>query len=299
MAVSKCVIVTGASGLLGRAVRKEFIDAGWTCVGTAFSRATGDLVKVDIREKAEVEDLISKHKPDVVVHAAAERRPDKVQNSPDEAERLNVIATQNIVNECSKRNIFLIYISTDYVFDGRSPPHKPDTPTNPLNAYGKLKLKGEEVVLQYRNSGVLRVPILYGNIEYVGESAVTTLLSGIRKHPEPVKMCNYQHRFPTFCPDVALVLRQIAEKHSTDPVFTGTWHWSGEECYTKYEMALTIAEVLSLPSNHLIPLTEPPSDGALRPKDSQLDATVLKQLGFGRQSPFKATIKGVLLPFAS
>ena len=296
--MSKKVIVTGASGLLGRAIKAEFDRAGWSCIGTAFSRARGDLEKVDLTEQSQVEALLSKHNPSIVVHSAAERRPDVVDKRPHEAEILNVAATQHLVDACAKQKVFVLYISTDYVFDGKAPPHKPTYPPNPLNSYGRLKREGEKVVLQYPKSGVLRVPLLYGEVEWLGESSVTTLLEGVRKHPEPVKMSNYELRYPTYCPDVAMVIRQISEHHLSDPAFTGVWHWSGADCMTKYAMATAIAEMFSLPHEHLS-ADDTPSGGVSRPYDSQLDCTELQKLGFGKQTPFSEGVKLVLQPYVS
>lgn len=290
--------MTGASGLLGRAVKAEFDKAGWTCIGSAFSRARDGLEKVDLTQRGQVEKFISKHTPSIVVHSAAERRPDVVDKRPGDAETLNVTATQYLVDACAQQNAFLLYISTDYVFDGRAPPHKPTCPPNPLNSYGRLKRQGEEVVLKYPKSGVLRVPILYGEVEQLGESSVTALVEGIRRHPEPVKMSNYELRYPTYCPDVAMVIRQISERHLSDPAFTGVWHWSGADCMTKYAMSTTIAELFSLPHNHLC-ADNTPSSGAPRPYDSHLDCTELLNLGFGKQTSFREGVKVALTPHFS
>ena len=295
---AKRVVVTGASGLLGRAVKAEFDKAGWTCVGTAFSRARDGLEKVDLTERDQVEALISKHNPSIVVHSAAERRPDVVDKRPREAEAMNVVATQYLVDACAKQNVFVLYVSTDYVFDGKAPPYKPTCQPNPLNAYGRLKREGEKVVLKYPNSGVLRVPILYGQVEQLAESSVTALVEGVRRHPEPVKMSNYELRYPTYCPDVAMVIRQISERHLSDPAFTGVWHWSGADCMTKFAMATAIAELFSLPHEHLC-ADDTPSSGAPRPYDAHLDCTELQSLGFGNQTSFREGMKAALQPYFS
>ena len=292
-------MVTGASGLLGRAIRREFDKHGWECVGTAFSRVGPGLSKVDLRDKGEVDALIEKYSPSVVVHSAAERRPDVVEKSPKEAEKLNVSSTQFLVDACAKKNIFLLYIGTDYVFDGKDPPYKPTSETNPLNAYGKMKLAGEEVVKKYANSGILRVPVLYGEVERPDESAVTVLLKGLLKYPEKASMCNYQLRFPTHCSDVALVVRQISEHHLEQPAFTGVWHWSGNECMTKYGMAKIMAEVFSLRSDHLIPVNEPSVGGTPRPYNTQLDCSELESVGIGNHTPFRDGICCVLKDFVA
>ena len=174
--MKKKVLVTGASGLLGRAILKEFTQCGdvWEVLGLAYSRAKGNLKKVDLRNKDEVESVIEEFKPSLVIHSAAERRPDIVEKSEEETKMLNVTATRTIAEASAKADAFFLYISTDYVFDGTSPPYKPTDKPNPLNKYGQSKLDGENVTLEFLpRSGVLRVPILYGPVEYIHESAVT------------------------------------------------------------------------------------------------------------------------------
>ena len=174
--MEKRVLITGASGLLGRAILREFTQCsvGWEVLGLAYSRARENLRKVDLKNKDEVKTVMDEFKPSLVIHSAAERRPDVVENGEEETKKLNVIATRTIADAAAKANAFLLYISTDYVFDGTSPPYKPTDKPNPLNKYGQSKLDGENVTLEFLpRSGVLRVPVLYGPVEHLHESAVT------------------------------------------------------------------------------------------------------------------------------
>ncbi|XP_057312375.1 methionine adenosyltransferase 2 subunit beta-like [Hydractinia symbiolongicarpus] len=170
------VLITGASGLLGRAIKTEFEKVSdWKILGLGFTRLDGGLKKVDLQNDEEVIQLIDEFKPDVLIHSAAERRPDFVANHEKETEQLNVKATETLAKHVNKYGGFMLYISTDYVFDGTSPPYKVSDATNPLNKYGMSKLQGErETLLHCKYSGVLRVPILYGPLKYVDESAVTS-----------------------------------------------------------------------------------------------------------------------------
>ena len=168
------VLITGASGLLGRAIFNELtVNTDWNIVGLAYSRVGPNLKKIDLCNSKEVEEFLLEFRPDVVVHSAAERRPDVVENQEEKTKQLNVTSTETIAKVVSQLNAFMLYISTDYVFDGKHPPYAPNAQTNPLNKYGQSKLDGEIVARQICNAGVLRVPILYGPIEYIKESAVT------------------------------------------------------------------------------------------------------------------------------
>jgi len=186
--MSRKVLVTGASGLLGRELLRRFAQQKWKCLGLAFSRAGGELVRVDLRDRREVEKVLDDFRPTVVVHAAAERRPDVVEQQPEAASRLNVSATETLAELCSKYGIFLIYMSSDYVFDGRSPPYHPDSPTNPPNKYGQTKRDGEVAVLKHAGTAVLRVPVLYGQVEQLGESSVTNVFSAVLNSDKEAKV---------------------------------------------------------------------------------------------------------------
>lgn len=182
MASSRRVLITGASGLLGRALMKVFLDApGWEVLGLAHSRVSGTLKKVDLLNFDETTRIVEDFKPHILIHSAAERRPDVVSKNPSGTEKLNVGTTEflaKLVEDFNKGLVkpchFMLYISTDYVFDGTQPPYKPDHPPHPLNKYGESKLAGEQAVMRCQKSGlILRVPVLYGDVEYLGESAVT------------------------------------------------------------------------------------------------------------------------------
>lgn len=290
--------MTGASGLLGRSVLKCFTAAKWEVLGLAYSRAEGHLQKVDLCDAGQVEEVLQQFHPDVVVHCAAERRPDVVEHQRDKTVELNVSATHTLADLCSKKAIYLLYISTDYVFDGRAPPYVPSAPTSPLNAYGITKRDGEGVVLRYSGLGVLRMPVLYGPLEYLGESAVTTLFSSVLDPSKPAKMSDYEQRYPTHVANCAQVCLGLAERQISKGDAAGIWHVSGKESFTKYTMALAMAEVFGLSGDHLIPVKEA-STGAIRPYDCHLDTSATENIIPITYIPFKEGIKTVLDPFLS
>ena len=184
MASKHRVLITGGSGLLGRAILKLFSNSDqWEVLGLAHSRTTGALKRVNLLDFEEAKRVVKEFKPHVLIHSAAERRPDVVENNEEACIKMNVGVTEILALTINELNSglempehFMLYISTDYVFDGKSPPYKPLDKPNPLNKYGKSKLAGEQVMLKsHPGGGILRVPILYGNVEYLKESAVTGL----------------------------------------------------------------------------------------------------------------------------
>ncbi|KAF9923715.1 hypothetical protein FBU30_006218 [Linnemannia zychae] len=274
------VLVTGASGLLGRAVVNEFKNAGHEVVGVAYSRVNGDLKKLNLEDTDAVQSFVSAANPDVIVHCAAERRPDVVEKDPSGAKNLNVWVPGMLADLANDRGIMLIYISTDYVFDGTHPPYDVRDKPNPLNLYGQTKYDGEKKVKEYDSSAIiLRVPILYGITEYNGESAVNSLIDNV-KSGKTTSMDNYAIRYPTNVADVARVIKDLSVKVRQEKVFiSGILHFSAQEKYTKYEMCEVIAQDLGASIDHLTPVSTPPKDGTLRPYDCHLSNRCLAGVG--------------------
>ncbi|KAM9130137.1 methionine adenosyltransferase 2 subunit beta isoform 2-T2 [Pangshura tecta] len=241
------VLITGATGLLGRAVYKEFNENNWHAVGCGYSRARPKFERVNLLNFVEVHDIIQDFQPHVIVHCAAERRPDVVESQADAVSQLNVTASGNLAKEAG--------------------------------------------------AAVLRIPILYGEVENLEESAVTVMFDKVQFSNKSANMDHWQQRFPTNINDVASVCRQLSEKRMLDPSIKGTFHWSGNEQMTKYEMACAIADAFNLPSSHLRPITDSPVVGALRPRNAQLDCSKLEMLGIGQRTPFRVGIRASLWPF--
>lgn len=296
--MAKRVLITGASGLLGRAIYREFLkDNSWETLGLAFSRVKENLKKVDITDENQVKEVISTFKPSVIIHSAAERRPDVVENNPTGTQQLNIQATEHICQAAKSIGAWVLYISTDYVFDGTSPPYNEDAKPNPLNKYGQSKLEGEKITLGASSeNSVLRVPILYGDIEYLSESAVTILFENILAGKESIAS-DYEIKYPTHCGDIAYTIRQLADKRLQIPEkVCGVFHWTSNEKMTKYLMSVAMASAFSLDTNNIIP-DKNPSKGAPRPYDTHLSCEKMETLVSGRRTLFSDGIKSVLEPY--
>jgi len=285
----KTVVVTGATGQLGRQCVKAFEGAGWNTVGTGFSRANPPaILKVDLGNVGEVIRLLEEVKPKVVVHCAAERFPDKCDADPEGVERLNVQASNGLAQECANRDVILIYISTDYVFDGKpgAAPYETDAPTSPPNFYGETKLAGEQAVLSaWKKSVVLRVPVLYGEVEENKESAVNVLLDTVwnKAGKDRVEMDHWSIRYPTNTSDVARVLKDVAERYTSTADIGSlprVLQFSSEDRMTKYEICQKLSGVTGLSIDHIVGNDKnDPNAAVVRPYDCHLSTKVLKDLG--------------------
>lgn len=291
------VALIGASGLLGRAVTNELAAfPRWQVVRTAFRHGDASTVTLDVRDESAVREFITDHAPDAIVVAAAERRPDVCENDPALARALNVDALGFIASAAREIGSWVLSISTDYVFDGTRPPYQPDDAPNPLNAYGRSKLDGEQALLQSSaQSCVLRLPLLYGPVIDWGESAVTSLTPAIVESvrgPAPAVMDAWATRYPTFTPDVAVVIRQLLERHEIGESVTGVKHWSGDEPMTKFDIAQSIARVLNVDAR--ITAQHTPIDTTPRPQNCHLASDALEALKIGQRTPFDIAIRSVL-----
>ncbi|CAE8599577.1 unnamed protein product [Polarella glacialis] len=301
------VLITGATGLLGRQVMRVFREKGWTVRGLAFSRASGDLVKVDLFDHAALDAQFADFQPDIVIHLAAERRPDKLEQDKEYATRINSDVARS-VGELSKRHgAWLIYPSTNYVFDGKAAPYAEDAAPTPLSVYGESKLAGEVSVAQvHPEAAILRFPLLYGPVERLDETSVTTMLSAV-KEGTSVKLDNWQERFPTSTEDLAEVIQAMSQARLTCSCkadFSGVFHWQANERQTKYTMGMAIAQIAGISTAHLVRIDDAPAPGsAPRPQFERMLCTRLeKLLGIEGQpqrfrSDFKESLGRHLVPF--
>ncbi|WP_041415817.1 dTDP-4-dehydrorhamnose reductase family protein [Shewanella halifaxensis] len=288
------IMVTGASGLLGRALIKQLgQNSQQQIIACGYSRFGPNIERLDLTQAAQVSSFVAKHKPDIILHCAAERRPDVSEQDPQAALALNSEATQFLTQAASQHGAWLLYISTDYVFDGSQSPYREDAETNPVNFYGQSKLKGELVVSDAQQGfAILRLPILYGEVESLNESAVMVLLNHLVDTAEQ-SIDNWAIRSPTSTADVAAAItKMIALKQAGEPL-AGHYHFSAKETMTKYQMLLVMGELLGLATGHLIPVTSP-TDSAKRPKDSTLSCERLVSLEIESKVPFRIGFKRAL-----
>ena len=257
--------------------------------------------------KFDVENLDLSSRTDLIL-GAANRFPDKCDADPEGARKLNVEATDHLVQATSTRSILLIYISTDYVFSGApgEAPYEADALPSPPNLYGQTKLDGERVVLDAtKHTGlgiVLRVPVLYGKAEEPKESAINVLMDTVWKAQEvkadnaQINMDHWAQRYPTNTEDVGRVCKDVATKYleagDVRSKLPRILQFSSEDRYTKYEICELFAEIMGLPIQDKIEANNTggdPRSGVQRPYDTHLSSQTVKDLGINVQTQdFKA-----------
>ena len=263
------VLVTGAKGQLGTDL-VEVLQA------KSFEVIALDLDEVDLTDREAVLRTMAGLSFDAVIHCAAYTAVDKAEDDRDACYAINVTATQTLAEVCAQRDAKLLYISTDYVFDGSGErPWAVDSPREPLSVYGKTKSEGEDVVRELvRKHFIVRISWVFGRHGAINFVKTMTRLG---KERESIGVVNDQVGSPTFTEDLSVLL---AEMVATDKY--GTYHATNEGTCSWYEFAKEIMRVQGL-SCEVKPLrsSEYPTK-AQRPKNSRLDKTCLDNAGFAR-----------------
>lgn len=249
------VLVTGANGMLGQDLCPILEDAGCFVIET-------DVDNMDITKPEETEVFITGTHPDLVIHCAAYTNVDKAEEDLETASKINAAGAENIAKVCGKLDIPMVYISTDYVFDGKNNvPYKPDDKTNPINNYGLTKLQGEEAVKKYcKKYYIARTSWLYG---IHGKNFVETMLS-LKDKPE-LKVVDDQIGCPTWTVELANGILKLLQKPY------GTYHVCGSGHTSWYGFAKEIFEQSNINVNIVPCTTDEFPRPAKRPQYSVMD----------------------------
>jgi len=270
------LLVTGASGLLGTRICQLAAKQNYE-VYSAHSEHIpqfGTPIKLDITDGTALKRLFDKTKPNVVVHSAALTDVDKCEKEKDLAWKINVESTSNIAQLCHKHNCFLVYVSTDYVFNGEKGNYKETEQTAPINNYGLTKLKGEEEIKQSRAEYcIARTSVIYGSIPAAGKvNFALWLIENLRKKEETKTVTDLWNS-PTLNTNLAEMILETIEKR-----ITGTFHLAGTTRLSRYEFAQKIAETFDLDENLLRPTSSEKMPWiAKRPRDTSLNVEKAKQ----------------------
>ena len=227
-------LVTGAKGMLGQDLCPMLEKAGYTVIKT-------DVDNMDITNFENVKSVISKEKPDIIVHCAAYTNVDKAEEDMKTARLINSTGTENVAKICGENDITMVYISTDYVFAGdKKEAYLPDDKTNPINNYGLTKLEGELAVQKYCSKYfIARTSWLYG---LYGKNFVETMLS-LADKPE-LKVVNDQVGCPTWTVELAEGILKLLKTKKY-----GIYHVCGSGQTSWYEFAKEIFKQANLNVN--------------------------------------------------
>ncbi|CAN5555883.1 dTDP-4-dehydrorhamnose reductase [soil metagenome] len=244
------ILITGANGLLGQHLVKLILDSTSNEIMATSKREPRLVIQdsrihyysLDITDGMAVNLLLEKLRPDTIIHCAALTQVDECEQNPIKAWEINVTATRFLVEAAKQINAFMIFVSTDFVFDGIHGPYKETDEVNPVSYYGSTKVAAEKAVAE---SGmpyaIVRTCLLYGNILFGTRSNVISWVKENLEQGQKIKVVSDQWRTPTYIEDLAKGILLIADKK-----VTGLFHISGKDFLSPYDMAMATAEYLHL-----------------------------------------------------
>ncbi len=263
------VLVTGVKGQLGYDVVSELNKRRHEAVGV-------DIEEMDITDGASVKKVLQSVKPEAVIHCAAWTAVDAAEENAEKVRLVNAVGTENIAKECKTLGCKMMYISTDYVFDGKGEkPWQPDCKDyKPLNVYGQTKLEGELAVAEnLEKYFIVRIAWVFGKN---GKNFIKTMLNVGKTH-DTVRVVNDQIGTPTYTYDLARLLVDMIETEKY-----GYYHATNEGGYISwYDFTQEIYKQAGY-STKVVPVTtaEYGLSKTARPFNSRLDKSKLIENGF-------------------
>lgn len=241
------IIVTGANGLLGQHLVTALVKFGYgmLALGKGECRIkdfTGKYLDLDITDGVAVREVIVSHKPDLIIHAAAMTNVDECEKDKQECYNVNVTATRFLIDAAKEVKSKIIYLSTDFVFDGMTGPYKEEDIMSPVNYYGSTKVAAEKAIMESDlRWAIVRTVLVYGQTV---EGTRTNIINWVKSSLEQgkhIKVVSDQFRTPTFVDDLVIGIMLLIEKN-----IDGIFHISGREEMTPYDMAIETARYLKL-----------------------------------------------------
>ncbi|MCD7781317.1 MAG: dTDP-4-dehydrorhamnose reductase [Methanosphaera sp.] len=265
--------ITGGSGLLGQRLSAINHDEH-ELVLSHNSNPTKNTQRCDITNMEEVSKVLKKVNPDVIIHTAAMTNVDLCEDKVDDAYKINAEGTANITKVANQIDAKIIYVSTDFVFDGIKGYYKETDEVNPLGIYAKSKYEGEVELAKYTdNWAITRVSVLYG---WNTRSNFTTWVINELRNKNQINIVTDQINSPTLADNAGDAIYEIAKQDKK-----GIYHTAGNNAISRYDFCMEIADVFDLDSNLINPVTSDQfKQKAPRPRDSSLDVSkVERELG--------------------
>ena len=273
------ILVTGVNGQLGYDVVKELKKRSYEPIGV-------DKKEMDLQSDIEIKSCIEKVKPQVIIHCGAYTAVDMAEDNEELCNRINYIATKEIAKYAKALDIPMIYISTDYVFDGSKnidSEYTEEDKTNPINIYGKSKLYGEDFVRNILDKYyIVRISWVFGKN---GNNFIKSILR-LANEREELRIVNDQIGSPTYTKDLSVLLCDMIE---TDRY--GIYHATNEGYCTWYEFAKEILRLSNIDIK-LNPIsTKDYKTKAKRPMNSKMSKDKLAKNGFKKLRHWKDALK--------
>jgi dTDP-4-dehydrorhamnose reductase len=267
-------LILGANGLVGRYITRQLTDRDeWS--GTYYKREEPGLLKLDITSPKNLESIFSKTEPDCVINCTnLSGGVNFCESHPDLATRFHLDATISIGKLCEQCHTRMVFISTDYVFDGTHSSYKEDDKPNPLNTYGKLKLQAEQwITKNVTRHTIVRTTNVFGwDPETVTPNYIMSLYRAITANQQ-FKAPSFLWGNPTHVTDLASAIIELCSRE-----IDGIFHIVGNSFINRYDWALKACNLAGWNKSLVIETKNPPDNMVPRPLKSNLDTSKFRSL---------------------
>ena len=266
----KKILVTGSAGLIGTQIVKDLLDNHkqvYSCYNKT-KPELGIITHLDLTKKDDIVNTMNRIKPDVVIHLGAMTDVELCETETELAKKINTDATEILALESEKHNTFFVYMSTDYVFDGKVGMKKENDKTNPINFYGKSKLDGERVFKKITTPNI----IVRTSTPFGIHSKKMSFPIWVKKNLELEKEISVvvnQYTSPSYVPNISKMIIEIMERK-----ITGIIHLAGATKISRYDFAVQISKIINV-NKQFLKLTKMDQMDwkAQRPADSSLSVS--------------------------
>lgn len=242
------ILYTGANGLLGQKISvatSQYSNHAFLATARGANRTkylgTAAYASMDITDRTEIKSVLSEFRADVIVHGAAMTHVDECEKHKELAYRLNVVGTQNIVDAAKEINAHLIFISTDFIFDGQDGPYDENGVPNPISYYGETKLQAERIVQTVDTWSIIRTALVIGIAEDLSRSNIILWAKGALEKAQPIRIVSDQFRSPTLAEDLAQGALLVATQRAQ-----GIFNISGPDFMSIYQLVEAVAKYFGL-----------------------------------------------------
>jgi dTDP-4-dehydrorhamnose reductase len=286
----KKILVTGSAGLIGTQIVKDLLDNHkqvYSCYNKT-KPELGIITHLDLTKKDDIVNTMNRIKPDVVIHLGAMTDVELCETETELAKKINTDATEILALESEKYNTFFVYMSTDYVFDGKVGMKKENDKTNPINFYGKSKLDGERVFKKITTPNV----IVRTSTPFGLHSKKISFPIWVKKNLELEKEISVvvnQYTSPSYVPNISKMIIEIIERK-----ITGIIHLAGATKISRYDFAVQISKIINV-NKQFLKLTKMDQMDwkAQRPADSSLSVSKANKILKNKPEKIEDSLKSL------
>jgi dTDP-4-dehydrorhamnose reductase len=285
----KKILLTGSNGLLGQKVidllryHTEYELIASSKGENRYPKEGGYIYEnLDITNPLEVERIVAKYEPYAVINTAAMTNVDQCESDKENCDLLNIKAVEYLIQASAKHKVYMVHLSTDFIFDGESGPYKEDDDAKPLSYYGQSKYEAEKLL---SNSGIeysiLRTIIVYGVAAKMSRSNIVLWAKSALEKGDTVKVVNDQYRMPTLAEDIAKACILAIDKR-----VKGVYHISGKDYMSVIEMVRRIAKFYGLDESLIVETDSTTLNQAAKrpPRTGFILDKAIKDLGYAPHS---------------